>query len=777
MRILFALLLTFDLFAQIGTGQWRLHVPNNNAVDVVVGNNNVYTAFGDGLMEYDISTNETSLWTDVNFLSDVSLTCLEYEKTNNSLYIGYENGNIDLIKNNTVINVPAIRLAQIMGSKRINKIVSYQNYIYFATGFSIIKFDPVKIEIRDTYYPTNGAAPILDVAFRNDSIFALTSSKMLRGFLKNPALADSAQWKIDLRVPLNTSLNSYKEIEVIDNQLFLLLNIPDYGKDSVYNITNNGLELVLDKSNNFEINSIENLNNKLAVNIDAGIYIYNSDYSISSILAMEGVSVINSFSSSGVVWVADKYNGLVKYANGYGERIDFQGPPKNSFYSLDCNKGKLVIAGGGLDGHGLTWNSAGVYTFQDEKWKLTDKYNTPLLNDKNIWDYLSVSVNPMDNTKTAIGTFSEIPLSIIENESSEIQLSIVENNSKVIEMFTLENSPLEKTIWNPYAMVTDVKYDETGNLWVANSFCSNPLKVYTKDKKWQTFELGGSTQNKLIKQIAIDYNGNKWLAVPSVGIVALNDNKTIDNSSDDKFKIINSGETTGALPSTEINALAVDFNNEIWIGTDNGFAILYNSANVFDAATGTYNAQRIKLKFEGENEYLLGKTNITDIEVDGGNRKWFGTANAGIFLLSADGTEIIQNFTTDNSPIISNTIVDMTFDQSSGELFIITDKGLISYRSDASFEDPEYSNVKVFPNPAKPDFSGPITIQGIKYDSDIHVTDVAGNLVYKTTSNGGTATWNGKTLEGERVKAGVYLFWTAPNEGKGRKVGKVLVVN
>jgi flagellar hook assembly protein FlgD len=107
----------------------------------------------------------------------------------------------------------------------------------------------------------------------------------------------------------------------------------------------------------------------------------------------------------------------------------------------------------------------------------------------------------------------------------------------------------------------------------------------------------------------------------------------------------------------------------------------------------------------------------------------------------------------------------------------VTDKGLVSYRTDATYEDPTYSTVTVFPNPARPEFQGPITIQGIKYDSDVKVTDIAGNLVYKTVSNGGTATWNGKTMSGERVKTGVYLIWTAPNEGKGRKVGKVLVVN
>jgi hypothetical protein len=173
---------------------------------------------------------------------------------------------------------------------------------------------------------------------------------------------------------------------------------------------------------------------------------------------------------------------------------------------------------------------------------------------------------------------------------------------------------------------------------------------------------------------------------------------------------------------------------------------------------------------------MLGTTNITDIEVDGGNRKWFGTANSGVILLSADGLEVIKQFTTDNSPLISNNIIDLEINQTTGELFIITDKGLISYRSDASYEDPEYSDVKVFPNPVRPEYDGLITIQGIRYDSDVKVTDVAGNLVYKTTSNGGTAVWNGRTLSGDKVATGVYLIWTSVNEGKGRQVGKVLVV-
>jgi hypothetical protein len=185
---------------------------------------------------------------------------------------------------------------------------------------------------------------------------------------------------------------------------------------------------------------------------------------------------------------------------------------------------------------------------------------------------------------------------------------------------------------------------------------------------------------------------------------------------------------------------------------------------VFSAGAGNYDAQRVKVTFEGNVEYVLGSTHITDIEVDGGNRKWVGTATSGIILLSSDGSDILAQYTTENSPLISNVIFDLKLDQNPGELCIITDK------------DPSYESAKVFPNPVRPGYSGPITIQGIRYNSDVKITDAAGNLVYKTTSNGGTATWDGNNLEGKPVSSGVYFIWTAQNEGKGKKVGKVAIV-
>ena len=327
-----------------------------------------------------------------------------------------------------------------------------------------------------------------------------------------------------------------------------------------------------------------------------------------------------------------------------------------------------------------------------------------------------------------------------------------------------------------WTLVSDVCYDGSGNLWALNGYTLKPLNVMDNNGVWYNYDLGASARNKFTKKMIVDFDGNIWFATISDGIFGYSTNNSLADPSDDAYINLRTGVFSGDLPSQNVTALAADFDGEIWIGTDAGFAILYNANSAFTAAAGEYDAQRIKVEFEGNVEYLLGNTHITDIEVDGGNRKWMATATAGILLLSQDGSEILEQHTTKNSPLISDNILDLKLDQTTGELFIITDKGLVSYRTNATYEDPEYATTKVFPNPVRPNYAGVVTIQGIRYNSDVKVTDIAGNLVYKTTSNGGTATWDVKTLGGDAVASGVYIIWTATNEGKDEKVGKVLVI-
>ena len=771
MRLLLISFVLFSthIFAQIGTGQWRLHVPARQGIDVAAVDGKIYTAFRNGVSEYDITSKEVTLWDAVNGLSDITVSCLGMSPNGKAVFIGYENGNIDKIEGNTVTNIPAIRLAQVQGSKKIHSIVEYDGYMFFSTGFAIVKIDPIKDEVKDSYYPTNGNDPILDVRFQGDSIYALTEDRLLKGLISNVALADPTQWEVDNRVPVLTS-DAYKELEVANDELYLLYKGDGYGEDTVYQVTDSGLDTTFYESfPAIEISSLNVCDDKLVVNFGAAIE-YNDDWSYSQIIAslpFGSLTANATICQDGVYWIADQYHGLVRFEPQVSAtKISFSGPPKESFYSMDWSRDRLVVTGGGVSDNLGTFNSSGMYMFEGEEWTLLDQNTTGEWGIGRAWDFLSVSMNPNNKDQMAVGGYSRVPLAIFDGSLEDV------------DTLTPLNSPIEPTSFgNGLSLVSDVKYDTEGNLWVLNGVSNNPLKVYTAGGEWNSFETGTLSKSKFSRKLEIDYNGTKWFALRAGGLYGYNDAGTPMSTNDDQYIHMTNGEQSGALPSNEVTAIAVDFDNEIWIGTDAGFAVLYNAETAIEGTPGEYNAQRIKLEFEGNVEYVLGATSITDIVVDGANRKWFGTANAGIILLSADGLEILEQYTTENSPLISNNILDLELDNNTGELYIITNKGLISYRTDATYGDAEYSNVKVFPNPARPDFDGPITMQGIQYDSDVKITDIAGNVVFQTTSNGGTATWDGKTLTGDRVKTGVYLIWTAPNDGKGRQVGKVLIVN
>lgn len=758
------------VFSQIGTGEWRFHTATSKAIDVAVTENKVYTALENGLLILDISNNdETELLNILNGLSDISISCLYWDEVESALFIGYENGNIDKLKNGRIYNIPAIKMASVASSKRINGFNRFQNFIYVSTDFAIIQLNPIKNEVKDTFYPTNGNEKINDISFVGDTIFALTPTKLLKGLLNNPAIAASSEWSTDSRLQV-LSQNQYKEIDEVSGNQFILFQHADYGKDSLYVLTNTGKSLVSQSPFSLEINSMNVIGtDRIAINLESGIYVYDANsFELVANYSNANLFVNMSISRSGInskgMWASDLSNCLYYLPTEVNvKNYKVSGSFNNFFYSIDSQKGKTAFSSGFLNGKFPAFSKNGVHFFENEEWTFTNPNEVACWQGQNIWDFLDISINPKNLNEYAVCTPSEVPVTIFDGTNCSV--------------YSDTNSTLQLSVsGSGWYFVSDVCYDEKGNLWCLNGYTDKPLNVRTIKGEWLNFDLGTSAKNKYTKKMIVDFQGNVWCATDNDGLFGYNTNGSITDISDDKKINLKSGKNYGDLPSENITAIAADFDGEIWIGTDAGFAILYNANGAFDASPGNYDAQRIKVQFEGNVEYVLGSTHITDIEVDGGNRKWMATANAGILLLSQDGSEILEQYTTDNSPLISNTIFDLKLDQTTGELFIITDKGLVSFRTNATYEDPEYSDVVVFPNPVRPNYFGPITMQGIRYNSDVKITDVAGNLVYKTTSNGGTATWDGKTLDGQKAATGVYLIWTATNEGKDKKVGKVLIV-
>lgn len=759
------------VFGQIGTGEWRIHSESSDAIDVVHVGNSIYAAFDAVLLEYDSEYKEFSKLDLTNGLSDIKICRLGAHGPTKSVFVGYENGNIDQIINNKVVNIPGIKLATISGMKKIHSIKSYGSYVYFATGFGIVKVDPAKQEIKDTYYPNNDNEEIIEITFHQDTIFALTKTKLYKGHINNPALADYNQWIVDHRLPLLTDVNfEYKGVEYWNGNLYFQKNHVDWGKDTLFVVRDSGPEQVIDLQDYAQINRIQVVNDKLTLCADELVLMFNPDLSIffSTHFYNDQIGLalnaLDYFEDK--VWFADRNAGLVKRNfDGTCEFVSFSGTTGSNYFSMDWKDGMLAVVPGAYS-HGPTFLQPKLMLFEDEKWSTLVKDAAAKWNTSRIWDKSSVAINPVNTDQIAIGGVCYTPLSIYDKRTNTI-----------VDTFGMFNSPLTNASqMNQSVLLSDLVYDDNGNLWIVNGFSNQPLKLLTKDGEWYSFGLGGSGMNRETGKLLYDYDGNIWVSVKGTGLIGYKPGSSITSSTDDKTVVINTTKFSDVLLSTNVTAIAMDFDNELWIGTDNGFGIIYNPDNAFDAS-GNVTIQRPKIDVNGEVDYILEDVYINDIEVDGGNRKWLATAFAGIILLSEDGLSIVKHFTKDNSPLISNTVLDIEIDHKTGEVFIVTDRGMMSYRGDATYEDATYSDVKIFPNPVRPDHDGVITIQGIRYNSDVKITDVAGNVVYRTTSNGGTATWNGRTLQGEKVASGVYLIWTASNINKGRFVGKVVVVN
>jgi hypothetical protein len=146
--------------------------------------------------------------------------------------------------------------------------------------------------------------------------------------------------------------------------------------------------------------------------------------------------------------------------------------------------------------------------------------------------------------------------------------------------------------------------------------------------------------------------------------------------------------------------------------------------------------------------------------------------------VSADGTEMIHHFMTDNSPLLHHNIKSIAVNPVSGEVMIGTEMGLCSYMSNATeaAEQLEKSNVLAYPNPVRSDYTGPIAVKGLTMDAEVKILSTTGQLVWSGISNGGTFTWNGCNKSGRRVASGVYHVVANNAEGKKTIVTRIIVI-
>ncbi|WP_121352536.1 type IX secretion system anionic LPS delivery protein PorZ [Flavisolibacter nicotianae] len=736
-------------------GQWREHLPYQVAVDVTASEEKVYAATPLSLFSVDVETMETERFSKINGLSETGISTIRYDASSKKLYIAYSNSNLDVLTPGGIRNIPDIKRSTLPGDKNIYNIYPDGSRCYLSTGLGVVVADADKYEVKESWFIGDNGSYVKTNGFAKTTAFfyAATEQGLKRTPLSNPAPADFRTWQT-VSGTGGLAFSPARGVATLNNKVIVLQN------DSVF--VENGAVWTLFFANGWPVASLSISNNRVLLcqqksSGEAQVVVLNESGTLQQLIRRAGkvVAPQKAITVAGDYWIADRSAGLVHVAGSSIENFKPNSPQNIVLGEMTTRNGTLWATAGSVNSSwNYQYNPSGVFTFSDSYWSAYNLYSLPQLD--SVLDFVSVAVDPRDNTAWA-GSFGG---GLVHFESSGPKLF-------------KQNSPLGPTIGDPGSYrVAGLAFDADNNLWVANFGASRQLHVLKSDNTWQSFAAPFVLAENAVAQIVIDDIGQKWIQSPLGNGLLVFDEGALENPADDKWRLYKTGTGQGNLPSNEVLCLARDKDGFIWVGTTNGVAVFQCTP---DALGSGCEAILPVIKEGVFANYLFKGQEVRSIAVDGANRKWMATGS-GVWLIAPDGDKVLANYTETNSPLFSNDVRKITIDGRTGEVFIATAKGLLSFRGGATDAEETKSHVLVFPNPVPPGFTGTIGIRGLPENSLVKITETNGRLVYQTRSLGGQAIWDGRDYKGRKAATGVYLVIAVDNLKGEQVVTKIVFV-
>lgn len=763
-------LISHQSTAQPTIGHWTDYQSYASAKNVVDTGDKVYCITEGGLFCYNKTDNSIQKMSSINGLSDVGFQRFAYSKENDVLLIAYQNANIDLLIGNTIYNISDLKRKQISASKTINNVMFSGKLAYVSCGFGIVVINLEKKEIKDSFFIGDGGAylNVQDIATDGTSLYAATVSGLYRANASEPNLQDYNNWARQTNIA--HSDKKFSAVEYFNGHFIANYTPDEWSGDEMYQLNGNNWTRFL--SNIQYIRDMTTNGNNIVFTSQEAVFVYNNNYEQVKYIPKYPIAghekeVVYSMSAvidnQNTLWVAYQDQGLVK-VDAQAERIVPEGPVDNRMFSLSMNGQDLWIASGGRD---ASWNnlffSPKFQLNREDKWSVFDKATFQAPND--FRDIVCVTADPNNPDHVFAGSWGG---GVLEFDAGKFKKRYDNLNSTL--QTQLPNSPNE-----PYVRIGGMDFDSKGTLWVSNSGVANVLSSLQADGTWKSYELSGIA-NKTTGKVLVTSTDDKWIMGPrGYGLYALNSTNTVSKEQ----KVIALFRNSEGDYKTEMNdlySMAIDQNGELWVGTSGGVAVFSNPEKIWKDEV-MYASRPGLNQHDTYFHPLLEKETITAIAIDGANRKWFGTKSSGVYLISPTGETELKHFNTGNSPLLNNEITDIAINQKSGEVFIGTISGLISYMGEATAGNDKFGDVYVYPNPVRETYTGPIVVKGLVDNTDVKITDISGDLVYKTTSLGGQAIWDGKNLNGNRCNTGVYFVFLSDALGEQTKITKLLFIH
>ena len=740
----------------VGFGDWQLHLPTSSSRVLADTGPRIYVAAENSFYYFDKETSTTTLLSRRDELSGVGVQTIAYDSVSQQLLVAYRDANLDLLSpdGSRVRNVNDIQRKQLAGAKTVNHIQFNGRLAYLACDFGLVVLDMNRLEVRDTYAnigPLGASVKVYASTTVGGFLFLATSRGLLRASL-TANLADYRTWNLDVPAPDGT----FRTLVTHNGQVLAGRNFGNLLRyrsgttwdpvaavyaDQYRSLTSSRAGLLI--ADGRQVSVLNTMTNVLT--------------SLRSAAAPAPVNVLRS--PDGAIYVADEQRGLLRTTDRTTFEQFMPNAPQNSeaFGLLaDAASNTVTVFTGSFNpSYEQRDLYQGFHEFRDGLWTSITKEAYPSRAQYPNLKDLTRGARTPDGT-LYIGSYGDGLLRW--------------SGPGDFKQYTPANSPLVSAIPGaPYTRVTDVTVSVEGDVWVVSRHPEQPGRsglhvLNPSTDTWRTvagspFYPGFDNLDRLV----LDDFGAVWLTQARKGGSGLMAYDDVNKTPPIYFSEANE------LPSNRIFALAKDRKGAIWVTTDKGVAFIDDPSSVFT----TTNPVFTKPSFNGFP--TLTDEVVRSIAIDGANRKWFGT-DRGLWLFDENATKMLLHFTTDNSPLPSNQITDVAVNDKTGDVFVATPGGVVSYRGSATITEGKPACAKVSPNPVRTNFTGQVGISGLANNGTVKITDVTGKLVYQATANGGTITWNLADYNGRKVQSGVYLVLSSDADGKNGCVSKIAVV-
>ena len=759
--VLIALLATGFGFSQQADSGWKGYFSYTEIKDLTQSPTRFYAASENALFSKDVNSNVIKTINTIDGLSAQVISAVFHSPTSNRILVGYENGLINVVNpDGSIVKVVDIINKQLPPNvKRVNHFSEHEGIIYISGDFGISQYNPTNLQFGDTYYIGTGPAEIIvrQTAVSDGFIYAATANfGIKRASVSNPNLIDASQWTTVVD-------GSWAAVELFGDELIACTSAGQLNRF-------NGTTFTGFANLPSAPRDVRASGDYLIAVTDGRVALYNSSLSlVTQVFNYNIPDVFTTFTAATVIgqnlYIGTLANGVfVTSATSPGtfENITPDGPSKNSVFSLNTQTPDLWVTYGDYtyfyDPDPLRY--LGISKYNAEGWNNLP-YSEVHPPTADVEDLVRMTFNPNNPSQFYVSSYHS---GLLKFENETLVMLYDNTNSEL-------NSLVDPEHPNISIRVEQSAFDSKGDLWTTVAKVPNGLKVLRANGNWESIDMtpiiAGFFQDSYGRML-IDKNDTKWIVTYDNGVVAYNEN------SPEPFKKITMGSEAGNLPIQDARAIAIDKRNQLWIGTRKGIRVL-PSVDRFNSE-GQMTTNRIVIPDGDDFAELLYEQAVNDICVDGANNKWVGTVDSGVFLFSPDGQEELYHFTIANSPLPSNAIHDIEINGQTGEVYIATDKGLVSFKGVNTDPKDNLSNVYVYPNPVRPGFVGTVKIANLIDKANVKIADIAGNLVYETISEGGTVEWDTTAFGKYRVASGVYMIFIAADDGSETKVKKVMIV-